>query len=228
MLKYKHIKNLMDFKHQPGFFQNRIQAGKDLAEFLKNIKGEGAVVYALPRGGVVVGAEIAKAIKAPLDLIIARKIGHPLSSEYAIGAVTENGHSILNREEIRSIDKQYIQEETQKQRLEAKRRRLLYVGERQSISCEGKVAILVDDGIATGLTLKAAIAELKAHYQPKEIIVAVPVAPKSTVLELEAQGIKVVALLADEQFLGAIGAYYQDFSPVDDKDVQKILFGFDR
>ena len=106
-------------------FENRMDAGRKLAALLKNFKGEGAVVYALPRGGVVLGAEIAKAIGAPLDLIITRKIGHPYQSEYAIGAVSENGHSILSKE-VADLDESYITSEAQKQKEEAKRRREVY------------------------------------------------------------------------------------------------------
>ena len=204
-------------------FENRMDAGRKLAALLKNFKGEGAVVYALPRGGVVLGAEIAKAIGAPLDLIITRKIGHPYQSEYAIGAVSENGHSVLNKEEVLEIDEKYLTEEAEKQKEEAKRRRLLYLGNRKPVPSKGKTAILVDDGIATGLTMKAAIKELKLHYHPKKIIVAVPVVPKDTAKELESQGVEVVAVDIPETFLGAIGSYYRDFSPVEDDEVIKIL-----
>lgn len=211
---------------QAGFFKDRVEAGGKLAEFLKNIKGTDAVVYALPRGGVVVGAEIARTIKAPLDLIITRKIGHPMSPEYAIGAVAENGDRVLNEDEAMSIPEEYLNEETQRQRIEAKRRRQVYLGDRQPVSCKGKTAILVDDGIATGLTMKAAIQELIKHYDPLNIIVATPVAPKEAVEELEKQGVEVVSILKTKEFLGAIGAYYQNFTPVEDTEVEKILKEF--
>ncbi len=200
-------------------FKNRTDAGRKLAEFFDHINGKNAVVYALPRGGVVVGAEIAKTINAPLDLIITRKIGHPDQPEYAVGAVAENGHSVFNKEAILNIDKNYLTAETKKQKEEARRRRKLYLSDRKHFSCEGKTAILVDDGIATGLTMKAAVEELKLHYKPGRILVAVPVAPKETVNELEQEGIEVLSILTTKEFLGSIGAYYQDFSPVEDKDV---------
>ncbi len=98
-------------------FKDRPDAGNKLAELLKKFKGQDTVIYALPRGGVVVASEIAKAIHAPLDLIITRKIGHPSMSEYAIGAVAENGHSILNEEAISDVDKKYLQEEIKKQQI---------------------------------------------------------------------------------------------------------------
>lgn len=205
------------------YFRNRVEAGRKLAGFFNHIDGKNTVVYALPRGGVVVGAEIAKAIHTPLDLIITRKIGHPDQPEYAIGAVAENGHSVFNKKEILNIDKQYIQEETKKQTREAKRRRTAYLGKNPPVSSQGKTAILVDDGIATGLTIKAALNELKMHYAPKKIIIAVPVAPRETVDELEKMGANVLSIITTKEFLGSIGAYYQDFSPVEDKDVIRML-----
>lgn len=205
------------------YFRNRVEAGRKLAGFFNHIDGKNTVVYALPRGGVIVGAEIAKTIHAPLDLIITRKIGHPDQPEYAIGAVAENGHSVFNKEEIVNINKHYIQEETEKQTREAKRRRAVYLGKKPPVSCKGKTAILVDDGIATGLTIKAALNELKMHYAPKKIIIAVPVAPRDTVDELEKMGANVLSIITTKEFLGSIGAYYQDFSPVEDKDVTRIM-----
>lgn len=172
---------------------------------------------------MVVGAEIAKIIHAPLDLIITRKIGHPYNPEYAIGAIAENGHSVFNKDEVLNIDEQYLKEEAEKQTEEAKRRRKVYLGGRPPISCKGKTAILVDDGIATGLTMKAALKELQTHYNPAKIIIAVPVTPKDTADELGKMGAEVLAIITDKDFLGAIGAYFQDFSPVEDQDVVRIM-----
>lgn len=206
-------------------FKDRKQAGKKLADLLEPFRGKSVVIYALPRGGVVIGAEIAKALHAPLDLIITRKIGHPFSPEYAIGAVAENGHSVLNKDEILNIDEGYIKRESEKQKLEARRRREVYLSGRKPISCKGGLAILTDDGIATGLTVKAAIKELKLHYYPKRIIVAVPVAPKEIARDLEKEGVEFVALNIPETFYGAIGAYYQDFAAVSDEEVIDIMKG---
>lgn len=207
-------------------FKDRAQAGKKLAEFFKNIDGKNAVVYALPRGGVIVGAEIAKKIHAPLDLIITRKIGHPLSPEYAIGAVAENGHAILNKEEVLNLKKQYIASETEKEKTEAKRRREVYMQGQKPVSCEGKTAILVDDGIATGLTMKTALKELKMHNTPKKIIIAVPVAPYDITEELIREETEVLSIIKTKNFLGAIGSYYEDFSAVSDDMVTAILKKF--
>ncbi len=205
------------------YFKNRVDGGRKLADLLKRFKGKDVVIYALPRGGVVTAYEIAKEIQAPLDLIITRKIGHPYQPEYAIGAVAENGHSVFNKEEVTEIDENYLTSEAEKQKEEAKRRREIYLAGRKPIPCKGKIAILVDDGIATGLTMKAAIKELQMHYYPSKIVVAVPVAPQETGEELKKMGVEFVAVNAEEGFLGSIGAYYQDFYPVEDENVIRIM-----
>lgn len=206
--------------------KNRTAAGRKLAEILKKFKNKDAVIYALPRGGVVVGAAIAKTLHSPLDLIITRKIGHPNQKEYALGAVAENGHSILNKKALLDVSKEYLNQEIETQKKEAQRRRKVYLGNRKPISCKGKTAILVDDGIATGLTIKAAIQELKIHYHPEKIIVAVPVAPKETVEELKSEGVEIVAAEIPEYFQGAIGNYYEEFNPVEDEEVIQIMEDF--
>ncbi len=204
-------------------FKDRADAGRKLAKKLKSFKDKNVVIYALPRGGVVIGAEIAKTLSAPLDLIITKKIGHPLQREYAIGAVAENGHTVFNEETVAKIEQEWLEEETEKQRLEAKRRRELYLGKRKPIPCQGKIAILVDDGIATGLTMKAAIRELKMHYFPDKIIVAVPVTPPNIGQELKNMGIDFIAYSIPKDFLGGVGTYYQDFSAVADSDIISIM-----
>lgn len=206
-------------------FKDRADAGKKLAQLLERFRGEDVVVYALPRGGVITGVEIAKAIHAPLDLIITRKIGHPYSPEYAIGAIAENGHAVLNQQEVAGIDQEYLSNQIEEQKMEAKRRRDLYLSGRRPITCSGKIAIVVDDGIATGLTMKAAIKELRLHYHPRKIIVAVPVAPAEVAKEIESGGAEFVALDIPEVFHGSIGAYYQDFSQVTDYEVLKLMKG---
>lgn len=204
-------------------FKDRTDAGRKLAKLLEPFRTKDVVVYALPRGGVVIGAEIAKVINAPLDLIITRKIGHPHQSEYAIGAVAENGHTFFNEGVASKIEQKWLEEEIERQKLEGRRRRETYLGGRKPISCKGKIAILVDDGIATGLTMKAAIHELKMHYHPSKIVVAVPVAPSEIVEELKKMGVEFAAVNIPENFRGAIGAYYQDFSAVPDEDIIRIM-----
>lgn len=205
-------------------FRNRIEAGQKLAVLLKNNINSEVVVYALPRGGVILGAEIAKSLNAPLDLIITRKIGHPRQKEYAIGAVAENGHSIFDKESASDVSEDYLIAEADKQKAEARRRREVYLGNRKPISAKGKTAIIADDGIATGLTMKAAIKELKLHFEPEKIIVAIPVIPKEFALELEQnEGVEVAALFADKSFLGSVGSYYKEFPAVEDEEVIKIM-----
>lgn len=206
------------------YFKNRQEAGKLLAQALIKYKGDDVVVYALPRGGVVTAAEIAKALNAPLDLILAHKIGHPYHPEYAIAAVSENGYIVGTERELQSLDKKWFETEKKHQMMELKRKREKYLKGKKEIPLENKIAILVDDGIATGLTMQAGILELK-HRHPKKIVVAVPVAPKSTAELLKSQADEFIGLEVPEDFnfLGAVGAYYEDFSQTEDEEVIKIL-----
>lgn len=208
-------------------FHDRSDAGKLLAQALKKYQGKEVVVLALPRGGVVTALEVAKYLKAPLDLVIVRKIGHPIQPEYAIAAIAEDGTLIGNEEELQAVDQEWLKEEKERQRLEAKRRRELYLKGRKKVSVENKIAILVDDGIATGLTMRVGIKELRAR-KPKKIVVAVPVSPKSTadLLKLEADEFVGLKVPRDEDFLGAISAYYEDFAQVEDYQVITLLSNY--
>ncbi len=203
-------------------FADRQEAGKLLAAALLPYRGDDVVIYALPRGGVVLGAEVARALQAPMDLVISRKIGHPFNPEYAICAITETGQAICNEEERAGIDAVWFQHAEEETRAEAKRRRERYLGSRTRMSADGKTAILIDDGIATGLTMFAAIADIKAMH-PRRIIVAVPVIPRETAGNLERQADAVVALDIPTFFLGAVGAYYTDFPQVSDEEVIALL-----
>lgn len=205
-------------------FMNRQEAGRLLAQLLKRYKGEKVVVFALPRGGVVTASEIAKELHAPLDLLLAHKIGHPYQPEYAIAALSEGGYVMENPSEVQQVDPEWYEKAKEREMDEIQRRRKAYIRGRKSISVHEAIAILVDDGVATGLTMKAAILELK-HRNPKKIIVAVPVSPKSTALELEAMVDEFVGLEVpgDWGFRGAIGAYYRDFSQTEDSEVISLL-----
>lgn len=207
-------------------FKDRAEAGQRLAEgvqkVLANHPGERAIVYALPRGGVVLGAAIAEKLHLPLDLVITRKIGHPQNPEYAICAVAEDGDYICNPTEQALVDQNWLEAEFKKEQEEARRRRLLYVGEEKALSPENAIAILVDDGIATGLTMWLAINEIK-HYLPKRIIVAVPVVSADTADRLRAEVDGLVALDVPELYLGAVGAYYDNFPQVSDEEVVELL-----
>lgn len=203
-------------------FMDRTDAGKRMADALLRYRDQEVVVYGLTRGGVVPAAEIAKALRAPLDILIPRKIGHPYNPEYAIGAVAEDGHLVLDDLACEGIDPAWLERQIGRERAEARRRRELYLQERPPVPVQGKTAIVVDDGVATGLTLRLAIQEVK-HRQPKRIVVAVPVAPRDTAARIRAEVDELVALHIPERFLGAVGAYYDEFWPVEDAEVIRLL-----
>lgn len=202
-------------------FIDRVHAGKLLAQKLKSYKNTNSVVYALPRGGVITGYEISKYLHIPLDIVLTRKISHPYDPEYAVAAVSESGcvASSLSSEEL---DEAWFAAEIKRQQDEIRRRRKVYLA--PQISPEGKTAILVDDGAATGLTLEAGIMELKQKNVFK-IIIAVPVLAASTEKKLLPRVDRVVAILVplDKDFLGSVGSYYQNFLQVEDYEVIDIL-----
>lgn len=205
-------------------FTDREVTGKLLAKMLKPYKDKDVVVYALPRGGVVPAYEIAKSLHAPLDLIITRKIGHPDNPEFAIAAISEKGEIVGNFTDLLKMNKYWLKTAIAKELKEAMRRRNLYSGQRNLMSPKGKIAILVDDGVATGLTMQAAIQQLK-HYDPKKIVVAVPVIPESIATTLKTQVDEMVALIIapNNKFSGSISAYYLRFPQVSDKEVIRRL-----
>src|SRR3989338_1595449 len=145
-------------------FKNRVYAGRRLAEKLAKYRGQNAVVLALPRGGVVIGREIAQALGLPLDIAVVRKIGHPLSPEYAIGAVDDTGAIILNDAETESVSQAWLSDEIEREKKEAERRVKAYRGGRKPIPILGKTALIVDDGIATGLTMRLRVRPLRAGH----------------------------------------------------------------
>lgn len=206
-------------------WRDRGEAGQKLAKVLTAYKDKGAVVYGLPRGGVVVAAEVARFLDAELDLIISRKVGHPSHPEYAIAAVTEDGELVVNEAETVAVSQGWFKKAVQDQRAEAKRRRQLYLGDRKHKYAKGRVAIIVDDGVATGLTLQAAIKDLKTQ-KPAKVVVAVPVAPEDTATEIEADVDEFVALRREGDFFGAVGSYYQYFEQVEDSEVIDLLSEF--
>lgn len=205
-------------------FRDRQDAGRQLSQLLKEYKHTPAVVYALPRGGVAVAAEIARFLHAPIDLIFAHKIGHPYQPEYAIAAISESGHMIgPSQDLLATFGNEWMEREKANQIREIKRKRQKYLKGRKEISVENKIAILVDDGVATGLTLLAGILELQDR-RPKKIIVAVPVAPKSTASLIKTMVDDFVGVeIEDYDFLGAVGAYYNEFNQVEDEEVIEIL-----
>lgn len=202
-------------------FVDRTDAGKRLAEALIAYKGQPVVVYALPRGGVVLGVEVARFLDAPLDLIVVRKIGHPLQPEYAIGAVAEDGYVISNPNEIARLDKDWFDGAAAAEQQEAQRRRRLFLQGRPPVAVKDKIAIIVDDGLATGLTMLAAIHETRKRG-PRKVVVAVPVAAAETADKLRPEVDELVVLYIPE-WLGAIGAFYARFNQVSDDEVVALL-----
>lgn len=212
-------------------FEDRAEAGKKLADELKlkKYQGESVVIYALPRGGVVLGYEIARVLGAPLDLVIPRKIGHPFNPEYAICAVAESGELICDEREKAAADPKWLEAEVNREKAEAKRRREAYFRDVQLDidSLYGKTAIIVDDGVATGLTIRAAIRDIK-RKNPKRLVVAVPVVPKDTAAALFREADELVALEIPDRYAGAVGAYYRDFKQVEDAEVIRLLRAVDK
>lgn len=203
-------------------FRNRKDAGQKLAQLLAPYQSQDSVIYALPRGGAVLGAEVAKVLKAAMDLVISRKIGHPQNPEYAIGAVSERGKPLYNESEVGNLDEQWLLAAIAKARAEAGRRRKKYLDGRRAISAKGITAIIVDDGIATGLTTRAAIAELRQRGAAK-IVIAVPVIPPDAARALALEADKVLALDIPAMYLGSVGAYYENFEQVSDTQVIRLL-----
>jgi putative phosphoribosyl transferase len=204
--------------------RNRNEAGQLLAKKLTAYANRSdLLVLGLPRGGVPVAFEIATALNAPLDICIVRKLGVPGHEELAMGAIAMGGVMVLNEEVVKGakIARSIIERVAAREKLELARRDRLYRGDRPFPELRDRTVILVDDGIATGSTLKAAIAIVR-QQQPKSIVVAVPVAPQSTCHELKEEVDEVVCLMMPEP-LRAIGLWYDDFLPTSDAEVQDLL-----
>ena len=194
-----------------------------LAEKLsKYANREDVVVVGLPRGGVPVGYEVATALDAPLDILVVRKLGLPNHAELAMGAIAGNGIQVLNHELIRwlNIPDSTIQAVAAQESIELRRREKTYRGEAPPIDLAGKTVILVDDGIATASTMRAAVAVLRLQ-RPAEIIIAVPTAPDSSLEDLKREADNVVAWMTPEGFVG-VGQWYDDFSQVSDETVRDL------
>lgn len=206
-------------------FQNRADAGRQLAKLLQLYKRQRPVVLALPRGGVPVAAEVSAALAAPLDLVIARKIGLPEQPELAMGAVAEGAGSAVVRNEdviaLVGITDAEFEAVRQREHQEIERRRRRYLGDRPAVALEGRTAIVIDDGIATGATMRAALLAARAR-NPKRLVLAVPVAPTTAIEDLSRDVDDVICLESHEPF-GAIGLYYRDFRQVGDEEVIELL-----
>jgi putative phosphoribosyl transferase len=205
-------------------FVDRTEAGKRLAAKLTRYAGRrDTIVLALPRGGVPVAFEIARALSAPLDVFLVRKLGLPGQEELAMGAIATGGVRVLNRDVVAylNVPQRTIDTVARQEQRELERRERLYRGDRPPPELRGVTVILVDDGLATGSTMRAAIAALKKS-EPGRIVVAVPVAPPSTVEELDQEVDEVVCIFTPEPFDG-VGRWYQGFSQTTDQEVRDLL-----
>ena len=208
-------------------FANRVEAGKLLGhEVVRRIgKRADAIVLALPRGGVPVGYEVARALGAPLDVFIVRKLGVPGQEELAMGAIASGGVRVLNDEVLRfvSVSKATIESVAEREGRELERREKAYRGDRPPIDVTGRTVVIVDDGLATGSTMRAAVRALQ-QMKPHAIVVAVPVAAPSTCAEFRASVDEMICLRTPEPFQ-AVGLWYEDFSQTTDDEVHELLHG---
>ena len=205
-------------------FRNRSDAGAELARRLADFTGrDDVIVLALPRGGVPVGYEVAQSLRVPLDVFVVRKLGTPGQPELAMGAIASGGRRVLNRDVVDSlgIPDWVIDQVAHNEQTELERREHQYRGQRSPLDVTGRTVILVDDGLATGSTMRAAAAALRAR-NARRIIVAVPVAAKSNCDQLRSEGLEVICPNTPEPFL-AVGQWYRDFSQTSDDEVRELL-----
>lgn len=202
---------------------DRMAAGRALAGLLECYRGSDAIVLALPRGGVPVAWEIARALDLPLDLLPVRKLGMPGHAEYALGAIAGGGVRVLNPQALHGAapDPEYLEQVTARERRELERREQLYRGERPPPSLRGRTVLLVDDGLATGATMRAAVQAVR-RQAPARIVLAVPVASREALAELRARVEEIVCPLVPD-WLSSIGEWYLDFAQTEDARVLAIL-----
>ena len=205
-------------------FRDRVDAGQQLAKKLAGYANrEDVLILGIPRGGVPVAFEVAQALHAPLDILLVRKLGTPGQRELAMGAIASGGVRILNQQLIAElgVTEEQVADTIATQEAELQRREQLYRGVRPGISVQGKSAILVDDGIATGSSMLAAISALRT-LQPKRIVVAVPVAPSDADEKIKSVVDEYVCVDKFELFFG-VGQFYENFSQTEDSDVHALL-----
>ncbi len=206
-------------------YANRAEAGRELAQLLEKYRCQHPVIFALPRGGVPVGREIAKRLAAPLDVVLVRKIGAPFQPELAIGAVVNGARAqiVTHDAVLRALDLpwEFVERQAVSELEVIEQRRHLYLGDSKPMDPEGRTAIIVDDGIATGTTMRAALAALR-QGRPKRLVLAVPVAPPEIIEALRPEADHIVCPWTPDPF-HAISLFYQDFSQVSDQDVVDML-----
>jgi predicted phosphoribosyltransferase len=209
-------------------FIDRSDAGRRLAQALLTYRDQRPVIFALLRGGVPVAAEVAAALDAPLDLILVRKIGVPMQPELAMGAVVDGGSPVVVRNEdvirLVGVDEAEFEAIRDRELAEIERRRKLYLGDRAPADVAGRVAIVIDDGVATGATTRAALRATRIR-RPSKLVLAIPVAPTDTLVALREEADDVICLEDHESF-GAIGFYYADFRQLSDREVKDIVARF--
>ncbi|XHF15189.1 phosphoribosyltransferase family protein [Archangium gephyra] len=205
-------------------FRDRGEAGRMLAERLKDMRGESPVVLALPRGGVPVGYEVARALGVPLEVLVARKLGVPWHPELGMGAIAEGGALYVNPEVLAYADLTNEDALTvaQQESRELARRVRLYRGERPLPDVRGRTVLLVDDGLATGGTARAAARAVRV-LGPRRLVLAVPVAAAETAEALRREEVDEVVAVQEPDRLGAVGVWYEDFYQVDDEEVLALL-----
>jgi putative phosphoribosyl transferase len=204
-------------------FENRTTAGLELASLLQSYKTMDGIVLALPRGGIPVAIEIAKYLNWPMDVFMARKIGAPFNPEFGIGAIAEGGIIVWDESWVMAVgaSKQELDDLVSKEELEIQRRVDAYRGNRRPPQVKNMIVILVDDGLATGVTAQAAIRSLKLQH-PKKLVLAVPVCARDTMLRLKSEADEILCVHAPFNFQ-AVGLWYRNFEQLSDADVIKLL-----
>ncbi len=210
---------------QSSRFRDRQQAGRRLAQALSHLKGKAPIVLALPRGGVPVAAEVASALSASLDIVVVRKIGAPFHKELGVGALVllDQPEVVWNHPLLKELGltEAQLRGDVKDQEIEAQRRLALYRGNRPAIHLEGRTVILVDDGLATGITAQAALQALRRAH-PAHLVLAVPVAPPDTLARLSQEADEIVCLMQPPWF-SAVGQFYDDFTQTTDEEVLSLL-----